>query len=117
MPANCPKNFYTPAQLARLFGRGRTAIVFAAKRGHLGPARIVGRRKYYSLAVAEAHYGRPMTAAQRQTHAARLDSGPQRLTAFLTKLCPVIRGLRDCEWRDRLAAQGIENFKGPGETP
>lgn len=60
------ENYYSIRELTRLFGRTRNAIVTAAAKGKLGPAKMVGKRRFYSIEIAEAHYKATTTLEQRQ---------------------------------------------------
>ncbi|HUZ32264.1 MAG TPA: hypothetical protein VMV19_09225 [Xanthobacteraceae bacterium] len=107
------EGFHTLSALCRLVGRNRNALVYAAKRGDLGEPRLIGRRKFYSLAAVEAHYGKPATAVQQQ----RATAPRRSISEILMELTPLIRKLaisqRDAQWHNCLIEQGIEQFKAP----
>ncbi len=107
-----PKGFHTLSELSRLFGRGRTALVFAAKHGDLGQPRLIGRRKYYSLEIAEAHYRCKVSPMQRQAAEEKLRPITFTLDAA-TRLVDLSIRLRDATWIEVLAAQGITDFTSP----
>jgi hypothetical protein len=69
-----------------------------------------GGQKVYSLALASIFFRKTVTIQQidRALQSARADS--------ILAIAANLRKLRDVEWREALAAQGIENFKGPAEA-
>ncbi len=103
--------FYNLSELGRMFGRSRRAMhYYGQTKKWLGVPRMHGGQKVYSLAIAEIFFRKTVSRQQidRAIQTARTD-------AHLS-IAANLRKLRDVEWREALAAQGIENFKGPAEA-
>lgn len=95
---------------ARLFGKTERVAQLAAERGWLGPPKISGKRKVYSVLAAENLWGRTTTAAQRN-EAQRTERDER-----LAKIAHAVRQLRDREWDQYLLDQGILGFTAPPAT-
>ena len=114
--ADPQRDFYSLQDIALLMGRDRAAVFRSAEGGAFGPPRLVNKQKFYSLAAAEKFYGKKTTAAQRLAINARPDER-RAVRDRTVELVNVVRDFRDAQWRDCLAAQGIEKFEAPGEQP
>ncbi len=107
-----PENFYNLTELANLVGRTRTALVYAAKIGALGKPRLVGTRKVYSLARAEARYHVRATPEQQQSVRKVKANHDQQAIVQLVNLALKVR---DQLWRETLERQGISRLRSPAE--
>jgi len=92
---------YSLAVLGRCIGRSTRAVFYAAKAGHLGKPKIVGRRRLWSLKAAEAHYG-VKVSPERLSRACNKPGA-----AVVVELVDRVRQLRDDSWLRHLAKHGI----------